>query len=88
MQTFSALLALCERNSLESGESPSQSPVTRSFVFVDLPLNKQLSKQVNNRDAGDLRRHRAHYDDIEMVKIGLYRNSLSQFSQPIATKGH
>ena len=35
-------------------------PVTRSFdVFFDLHLNKRLSK---HRDAGDLRRHRGHYD--------------------------
>ena len=33
--------------------------MTQSFdVFFDLPLNKRLSKQ----SAGDLRRHRAHYD--------------------------
>ena len=43
MATFYALLALCEGN---SGEFPSQRPVTRSFgVFFDLGLNKQLSKQ-------------------------------------------
>ena len=38
---------------------PLTKPVTRSFdVFFDLRLNKQLS------EAGDLRRHRAHYDVI------------------------
>ena len=38
--------------------------VTRSFdVFFDMRLNKRLSK---NRDAGDLRRHLAHYDVIVM----------------------
>ena len=52
METFSALLTLCE--------FPSQRPVTRSFdVFFGLRLNKRW---VNNRDAGDLRRHGAHYD--------------------------
>ena len=46
METFSALLTLCEGNSLVTGEFSSQRPVTRSFdVFFDLPLNKQLSKQ-------------------------------------------
>ena len=45
------------------GEFPAQIPVTRSFdVFFDMCLNKQLSK--NNREAGDLRRYRAHYDII------------------------
>ena len=46
METFSALLALCEGNSPVTGEFPSQKPVTQSFdVFFDLRLNKRLSKQ-------------------------------------------
>ena len=46
METFSALLALCARNSPVTGEFPTQRPVTRSFdVFFDLRLNKRLSKQ-------------------------------------------
>ena len=46
METFSALLAICARNSQVPGEFPAQSPVTRSFdVFFDLCLNKRLSKQ-------------------------------------------
>ena len=45
MRTFSAFLALCEGNSPVTGEFPSQRPVTRSFdVFIDLRLNKRLSK--------------------------------------------
>ena len=46
METFSALLAICAGNSPVTGEIPTQRPVTRSFdVFLDLRLNKQLSKQ-------------------------------------------
>ena len=46
METFSALLAICARNSPVTGEFPAQRPVTRSFdVFFDLRLNKRLSKQ-------------------------------------------
>ena len=46
METFSALLAICARNSLVPGEFPTRRPVTRSFdVFFDLRLNKRLSKQ-------------------------------------------
>ena len=42
------------------GEFPSQRPVTRNFdASFDLRLNKRLR---NNREAGDLRRYRAHYD--------------------------
>ena len=53
METFIALLALCAGNSPVTGEFPSQRPVTRSFdVFFDLV----------DCDAGDLRRHRGHYD--------------------------
>ena len=45
MGTFSALLALCERNPPVLGGFPSQRPVTRSFdVFFDLRLKKYLSK--------------------------------------------
>ena len=55
METFSALLAICEGNPPVTGGFPSQRPVTRSFdVFFDLRLDKRLSKQS--------RRHRAHYD--------------------------
>ena len=69
METFSALLAFCAGNSPVSGEFPSQRPVTRSFdVFFVLYLDKWQSKK---RDAGDLRRHRAHYDVTVMeVKPG------------------
>ena len=46
METFSALLVLCAGNSTVPGEFPAQRPVTRSFdVFLDLRLNKRLSKQ-------------------------------------------
>ena len=46
METFSALLALCARNSPVPGEFPAHRSVTRSFdVFFDLRLNKRLSKQ-------------------------------------------
>ena len=46
MEFFSALLAICAGNSPVTGEFPAQRPVTRSFaVFLDLRLNKRLSKQ-------------------------------------------
>ena len=46
METFSALLALCEGNPLVTGGFPSQRPVTWNFdIFFDLCLNKRLSKQ-------------------------------------------
>ena len=65
METFSTLLAICAGDSPVTGEFPAHRPVTRSFdIFIDLRLNKQLHE--NNREAGDLRRYRAHYDVIVM----------------------
>ena len=46
METVSALLAICAGNSPLRCEFPTQRQVTRSFdVFIDLRLNKPLSKQ-------------------------------------------
>ena len=60
METFSALLILCEGNPPVTGGFPSQRPVTRSFVvFFDMCWTNGWA---DNRDAGDLRRHPAHYD--------------------------
>ena len=62
METFFALLAICAGNSPVTGEFPSQRPMTRSFdVFFD------LHGWVNNREAGDLRLQRAHYDVTVMT---------------------
>ena len=54
----------CAGHSPATGEFPAQRPVTRSFdVFLSAPW---INGWVNNREAGDLRRHRAHYDVIVM----------------------
>ena len=46
METFSALLSLCEGNPPVTGGFPSQRPVRRSFdVFFDRRLHKRLSIQ-------------------------------------------
>ena len=69
METFPALLAICAGNSPVTGEF--QRPVTRSFdVFFDLC---RINGWVNNREAGDLRRHRAHYDVIVMNTLETYQ---------------
>ena len=84
METFSALLAICAGNSPVPGEFPAQRPVTQSFdVFFDLHLNKRLS---NNREAGDLRRYRAHYDVIVMWQHRpcLIRPKLKPVSKSVA----
>ena len=60
IETCSALLAICAGNSPVTGEFPAQSPVTRSFdvSFIDTWINGW----VDNREAGDFRRYRAHYE--------------------------
>ena len=64
METFAALLVISAGNSPVTGEFPAQRPVTQSFdVFFDLRLNNGW---VNNREAGGLRRHHAHYEVIVM----------------------
>ena len=69
METFSALLAICAGNSPVTGDFPTQRPVTRGFdVFFDLRLNEDW---VNNREAGDLRRSRVHYDVTVMAHLWL-----------------
>ena len=68
MDPFSALLALCERNPPLTVGFRSQRPVTRNFVFV---LICAWKNGVNRRDAGNLRRHRAHYDLTVMDMLNI-----------------
>ena len=64
METFFALLAFCVGNSPVTGEFLSQRPVTRSFdVFC-----AWINAWVNDREAGDLRRHHAHHDINVMIQ--------------------
>ena len=64
METFSALLALCAENSPVPVISPhkGQWRGALKFSFIGVWINDW----VNNREAGDLRRHRSHYDVIVM----------------------
>ena len=50
METFSALLALCEGNPPVTGGFPTQKPATRSFdVFSDPRLDLRLDKLSRGR---------------------------------------
>ena len=70
IETFSALLVLCEGNPPATGEFPSQRTLTQSLDdFFDLRLNKHL---VINPDAGDLRLHCAHYDVTVMSYVAIF----------------
>ena len=65
METFSALLAICAGNSSVTGEFPAQRPVTQSFDVSLICV--RINDWVNDREAGDLRRNRAHYDVTVMI---------------------
>ena len=60
METFSALLALCAGNSRSPVNFPHKGQWRGALMF---PLIcAWINGWVNNREAGDLRRHRGHYD--------------------------
>ena len=64
MGTFSALLAICAGNSPVTGEFPHKGQWRGALMFS--LICARTNGWVNNREAGDLRRHRAHYDVIVM----------------------
>ena len=68
METFSALLALCAGNSSVTVNSPHKGQ-WRGALIVSFDLRLEYG-WVNNHEAGDLRRHRAHYDVIVMWSLG------------------
>ena len=69
METFSALLALCDGNSQVTGEFPSQRPVTRSFgVFFDLRLNRRLGKPTGRLETPSRPSWRYCYAEITLPK--------------------
>ena len=63
METFSALLAFCE------GNSPHKSQ-WRGILMFSL-ICARINGWVNNRKAGDLRRHRAHFD-VTVMELHVY----------------
>ena len=74
METFDASLAFCAGNWPVTGEIPARRPVTQSFGVSLICAWK--SGWVNNRDAGDLRRHRAHYNVIVMMVLSYWNSPL------------
>ena len=63
-ETFSALLAFVRRNH----RSPVDSPQIGQWTLMFSLICAWTSCWANTRDAGDLRRHRAHFDVTVMVK--------------------
>ena len=64
---ISALLALCAGNSPVMGEFPSQRSVTRDLMFS--LICARTKGWVDNRESGDLRRHRIHYDVTVAMRL-------------------
>ena len=70
METFSALLALCAGNSPVPVNSPHNGHWRGTLMFS--LICAWINDWVNNREAGDLRRHRGHYDVNVMVTCHIY----------------
>ena len=84
METFPVLLVLCSGNLPVTGEFSPQRPVTRSFhVFFDLRV--WTHSRANNRDTGDLRRHRTRYD-ITVMYVLLMLQSRQRHTSCMARK--
>ena len=65
METFSAQLALCAGNSPVPVNSPHKGQWRGALMFTLICV--WINGWVNNREAGDLRRYRGHYDVIVML---------------------
>ena len=65
METFSALLAVCAGNSPVPVNSPHKGQWRGALMFS--LICARINDWVNNREAGDLRRYRGHYDVIVMT---------------------
>ena len=64
METFSALLAICVGIHRWPVNSPQKGKWRGAFMFS--LICGRINRWVNNREADDLRRYRAHYDIIVM----------------------
>ena len=70
METFTALLALCEGNHRSLVDFPHKGQWRGALMFS--LICTWTNVWANNRDAGELRRHCAHYDIIVMYPFSLY----------------
>ena len=77
METFSALLALYAGNSPVPVNSPHKGQWRGALMFSLIYV--WINGWVNNREVGDLRRHRGHYDVIEMTLSSSFTASPNSF---------
>ena len=71
METFPALLAICAGNHRSPVKSPHKGQWRGTLMFS--LIWARINCWVNTREAGDLRRHRAHYDVIVMMLVSTGR---------------
>ena len=67
METFSALLAICVVKSPVPGEFPHKGQWRGALMFS--LICAWINGWVNNKEAGDLRRYRAHYEVAVMISM-------------------
>ena len=70
METFSALLAFVPWIHRSPVNFPHKGQWRRALMFS--LICTWINGWVNNREAGDLRRHRGHYDVTVMYKVNVY----------------
>ena len=70
METFSALLALCAGNSPVPVNSPHKGQWRGALMFSLICV--RINDWVNNREVGDVRRHRGHYD-VSVMNHSCYK---------------
>ena len=76
MEIFSALLAICARNSPVPVNSPHKGQWHGALMFSLICV--WVNGWVTNGEAGDVRRYRAHYDVIVMYRTILIQTSIIQ----------
>ena len=96
IETFSALLAICAGNSPVPVNSPHKGQWRGALMFTLICV--WINGWVNNGEAGDLRRHRVHYDAIVMyihmyihktMRYNLFISQLQRHSfKPLLNLGH
>ena len=69
MKTFSAVLAICAGFHRSPVNSPHKGQWHGALMFA--LICAWINDWVNNREAGDLRRHRCHYDVIVMSNVAV-----------------
>ena len=73
METFSGLLALCAGNSPVPMNSPHEGQWRGAFMFSLICV--WINGWVNNREAGDSRRLRGHYD-VNVMCVSVFKHGI------------